>query len=351
MDILVFGASYGSLFGVKAAAAGHNTNLICLPEEANLFNAEGAIVRMPVKGKEELITINSKELKGKLTAGSPQDANPEQYDLIVLAMQEPQFSSDGVRDLLDKVGKSGKPTMSIMNMPPLPYLARINSAYKETLAPCYTEAKIWASFNPDCVTLCSPDPQAFRPPEEPLNVLQVRLPTNFKAAAFADENHTALLKQLESDIEGYRHPIDGEAIELPVKLRVHSSLFVPLAKWAMLATGNYRCIGETEMRSIEEAVHSDLEKSRAIYEQILALGIKLGGSAEDFVPFEKYAKAAEQLKSPSSVARALAAGAHRIERVDKIMQALGVANDMGSADLDEIVALVDSWVERNKAKA
>jgi hypothetical protein len=33
------------------------------------------------------------------------------------------------------------------------------------------------------------------------------------------------------------------------------------------------------------------------------------------VPFEKYAKAAESLQSPSSAARALAAGAPNIERV------------------------------------
>ena len=32
--------------------------------------------------------------------------------------------------------------------------------------------------------------------------------------------------------------------ELPVKLRVHDSIFVPLAKWAMLLTGNYRCVTE-----------------------------------------------------------------------------------------------------------
>ena len=35
---------------------------------------------------------------------------------------------------------------------------------------------------PKLMTLASPDPQAFRPPEEPMNVLQVALPTNFKVA-------------------------------------------------------------------------------------------------------------------------------------------------------------------------
>ena len=42
--ILIMGASYGSLLGTKLAMAGHSTHLICLPAEADLMNAEGAIV-------------------------------------------------------------------------------------------------------------------------------------------------------------------------------------------------------------------------------------------------------------------------------------------------------------------
>ena len=57
---------------------------------------------------------------------------------------------------------------------------------------------------------------------------------------------------------------DGK-IELPVKLKVHDSVFVPLAKWAMLIAGNYRCVQEEGVRSIKEAVHSDIEASRAVY--------------------------------------------------------------------------------------
>jgi ketopantoate reductase len=58
--ILVMGASYGSLLGTKLALAGHDTHLICLPAEAELINKEGAIVRMPAKGREGLVEINSK---------------------------------------------------------------------------------------------------------------------------------------------------------------------------------------------------------------------------------------------------------------------------------------------------
>jgi len=46
--ILILGASYGSLLGVKLALAGHEVKLVCLPQEASLINSEGAVVRMPV---------------------------------------------------------------------------------------------------------------------------------------------------------------------------------------------------------------------------------------------------------------------------------------------------------------
>ena len=94
------------------------------------------------------------------------------------------------------------------------------------------------------MTLCSPDPQAFRPPEEQPNVLQVRLPTNFKAARFEFDEHTEILRDLESSIDAARLETDEGDLELPVKLRVHDSILVPMAKWAMLMAGNYRCIGD-----------------------------------------------------------------------------------------------------------
>src|SRR5688572_33313553 len=93
----------------------------------------------------------------------------------------------------------------------------------------YTDASVWDSFDPALVTLCSPDPQAFRPPEEPVNVLQVTLPTNFKVARFDSEPFTQMLRQMQTDIEAIRYDTPEGKIELPVKLKVHDSVFVPLA--------------------------------------------------------------------------------------------------------------------------
>src|SRR4029079_5197769 len=99
--VLSLGASYGSLLATKLALAGHDCHLICLPAEADLINREGAVVRMPVKGRSALVEIDSRRLSGKLSAGGTAGVNPSQYDLVVLAMQEPQYRSPGVRELLD----------------------------------------------------------------------------------------------------------------------------------------------------------------------------------------------------------------------------------------------------------
>jgi hypothetical protein len=126
-------------------------------------------------------------------------------------------------------------------------------------------------------------------------------------------------------------------------------VFVPLAKWAMLVAGNYRCVQKEEMCPIQDAVHHDLEQSREIYNWVVELCIGLGGASADFVPFEKYANAAQSLGSPSSAARALAAGAKNIERVDKLVQTVAAQKGLHLPSLDETVALVDGWLEKNRA--
>ena len=343
-NILILGASYGSLLATKLLMAGHSVKLVCLPAEADAINTDGTRVRMPIKGREGLLEIHSRKLPGKLSADGPGAIKPADYDLVALAMQEPQYGSPGVRELLDAVAKSRRPCMSIMNMPPLPYLARIPGVSVKEIRSCYTEPGVWDSFDPKLMTLCSPDPQAFRPPEERINVLQVRLPTNFKSARFPSEAHTKILKDLESGIEAARF----EGVEVPVKLKVHESVFVPLAKWAMLMAGNYRCVTAQGMRPIKDAVHSDLEASRAVYAWVVKLCVSLGAAEKDMVPFEKYAAAANGLLNPSSAARALYGGAPNIERVDRLVQAVAAQKGMRNEAIDEVVKLVDAQLERNR---
>ena len=266
-------------------------------------------------------------------------------------MQEPQYRSPGVRELLDAVARSRVPCMSIMNMPPPPYLRRLPGVDADAHRHCYTEPEVWDNFDPALMTLCSPDPQAFRPPDEKVNVLQVGLPTNFRAARFESDRHTAMLRGLQADIERARFDTGHGTVELPVKLKVHDSVFVPLAKWCMLMTGNYRCIRADSVRSIKETVHEDLARSRAIYEWVEAVVRALGAAPEDRVPFDKYANAAPSLGKPSSVARAVAAGATHVERVDRLVQSVAAQKGMRSDAIDEIVATVDARLAANRRAA
>ena len=350
-NILLLGASYGSLLASKMLFGGHTIHLVCLPAEADLINAEGFKVKLPVRGRAEPVLLESKKLPGKVTAGPATGVDPKAYDLVGLCMQEPQYRSAGVRELLDAIGKSRVPCMSIMNMPPLPYMKRIPGLDHAALEPAYTDPRVWDSVDPKKITLNSPDPQAIRPPDGKANELLVTLPTNFKCARFEDDKDTAIVRQLEKDVDAARFDAPEGKIELPVKLKTHDSIFVPLAKWAMLLAGNYRCITKDGMRTAQEAVHTDIETSRSVYTFVNDLVVKLGANPNDLVPFEKYAAAAQSLVRPASAARALTNGAPNIERADKLVQLVARQKGLTHPVIDQIVALVDSRLEANRKKA
>jgi hypothetical protein len=350
-NILIMGASYGSLLASKILFGGHHVHLVCLPAEADLINAEGFRVRLPVRGRKEPVELDSRKLPGKVTAGGAAGVKPENYDLIGLAMQEPQYRSPGVRELLDAVARSRVPCMSIMNMPPLPYVKRIPGLDYDALKPAYTDPSVWDNFDPGSITLCSPDPQAIRPPDEKVNVLMVTLPTNFKVARFDSDKSTGILRQLQQEIDAVRYDAPEGKIQLPVHLRVHDSIFVPLAKWSMLLAGNYRCVTKDGMRTAQEAVWSDVDTSRSVYNFVFDLCVKLGANPGDLVPFEKYAEAAQSLTRPASAARALQNGAQFIERADKLVQLIARQKGLSHPAIDAQVALVDSRLEANRKKA
>jgi hypothetical protein len=350
-NILIMGASYGALLASKFLFGGHDARLVCRTETAALINNEGFRVRMPVKGQAQPVEIDSRELPGRASASAPDAVEPRDYDLVCLAMQEPQYRSPGVRELLDAVAKAKIPCMSIMNMPPPSYLKRIRGINTHVLNSAYTDQTVWSHFDPDLVTLCSPDPQAIRLPDEKANVLQLTLATNFKVARFASAQHTALLRRLSEDIEAIRYRTGDGVVELPVKLKVHDSLFTPLAKWAMLMTGNYRCVTPDGAIAIRDAVHSDLDASRAVYDFVNTLCIRLGAAPDDLVAFEKYAAAAAGLTRPSSAARAVLAGATQIERADRLVQLIAAQHGMRNAVIDATVALIGQCLADNRRAA
>jgi len=343
-NILILGASYGSLLGTKLLMAGHNVTLICRSDTAKLINMEGTEVRIKLKGEETHRAIFSRDLPGKLDAQVPEDVEAGAYDLVGLAMQEPQYTAHALRTLLVRIAEERVPCLSIMNMPPIPFLKRISGLDTTRLETSFTDARIWDRFDPDLVTLCSPDPQAYRLRDETPNKLLVGLPTNFRAAAFGTWEANELLNRLAAEISDVR--LDGK--DVPVKLRVFESLFIPLSKWSMLLTGNYRCITPGNAIAINEAVHGNLALSREIYEYVETLVRRLGADPADQVPFEKYAAAAENLLKPSSNARAVESGAPIVERVDMLIQLIGRTLGMTNSNINQIVTTVDRKMAQNQ---
>ena len=343
MKILILGASYGSLLGTKLAMAGHDVTLVCREATAALINAEGTVVRLQPKRGDAFRQYRSADLPGRVDAATPDGAAPGAYDMVALAMQEPQYGAPAVAQLMARVAAARVPCLSIMNMPPLPFLRRIEALRGVDFAGCYADPSVWAGFEPALVSLCSPDPQAFRPPDEAANVLQVGLASNFKATAFGTADATDMLRRLDADIAAVR--VDGQRV--PVRLMVSDSLFAPMAKWSMLLTGNYRCILEEGVQSIREAVHGDAARSRAIYGWVDGVARSLGAGDGDLVPFESYARAAENLGKPSSVARAVDGGATAIERVDRLVRTIALARGMDTDAVDGTVARVDRRLAAN----
>jgi len=114
MHITILGASYGSLLSTKLLMAGHDVTLVCLPEEADLINAEGTTIRITLRGEDEPRLIHSKGQPGTLTATTPDKATPEASDIVGLAMQEPQYRAPEVRALLARIAEARSPCVSIM---------------------------------------------------------------------------------------------------------------------------------------------------------------------------------------------------------------------------------------------
>jgi hypothetical protein len=345
--ILILGASYGSLFGTKLLMAVHDVTLVCRRATADLINMSGTEVCLPLKDEKAPRRIRSTELSGRLDAKTPEKVDPSDYDLVVLAMQEPQYLHHAVRALVKRIGDARVPCLSLMNMPPLPYLKRIPGIDPVAAEAAYSDPRVWDRLDPSLVTLCSPDPQTRRPADEPANVLVVNLPTNFKAATFASTIHNKILRQLAHDIDAVM--LNGK--DVPVKLRIHDSLFVPFAKWPMLLTGNCRCVTAGDPISIREAVQSDLALSSEIYSAVQSIVLRLGGSADDLVGFDKYVAATDKLIAPSSLARAIANGAPAVERVDKLVQLIGRERGITHPAIDRTVALIDAALARARVSA
>src|SRR5689334_25271693 len=89
-NVLILGASYGSLFAIKLLGAGERATLVCTAPTADLINREGTVVRFAIQGRECVLDIRSKSLPGTLLATTPEEVDPSEVNLVVLGSQGAQ---------------------------------------------------------------------------------------------------------------------------------------------------------------------------------------------------------------------------------------------------------------------
>ena len=337
-NVLILGASYGSLLATKLLMAGHNVTLVCRQKTADLINRDGTEVRIKLRDEPEHRSIFSRDLPGKLDASPPQNVDVSRYDLVGLAMQEPQYANHTIRVLMIKIAEAKLPCLSIMNMPPLPYLKRIPALEEMDLEEAYTNASGVGALQagPDLALLARPAgfppagrgrERASRRPADELQGRDLRGRGAQRAAARTGSRH----RRGAAGRPGSAGEAQG------VRLAVRAARQVVDAADRKLSLHHART---SRSRSATRCTAIST-LSRSIYEHVDGVARRLGADPKDQVPFEKYAKAAESLLKPSSAARAVANGAPFIERVDLLVKLISHQLGVPNAEIDHTVQTVD----------
>src|SRR4030081_4049761 len=105
-NILILGASYGSLLATKLLMAGHNVTLVCRKKTAELINRDGTEVRIKLRDEAMHRAIFSRDLPGTVDATSPADVDPSRYYLVGFAIEEPHYTNHTIRVLMIKIAEA-----------------------------------------------------------------------------------------------------------------------------------------------------------------------------------------------------------------------------------------------------
>lgn len=98
-----------------------------------------------------------------------------------------------------------------------------------------------------------------------------------------------------------------------------------------------------------DAVLGDPGQSERVYNSVYALALALGADTRDLVPFAAYASAAKSLSRPSSIARALGAGAVNVERIDLLVLRVSEQRGLDASMLAPIVEEIERRLAENRA--
>lgn len=342
LRMLVIGASYGLLPAVKIAASGHRVTVVGRAEEITAIQHSG--VSLSFGTGETLVPPKGSHA---LRFATPEIVDPSEFDIVLLALQEPQARASEIASLMRRIGDR-LPVASVMNMPPPPFLDRVSKLSVSVRSGVFGAEEAWSVFPAERMTLASPDPQVFRPDSARPGHLQVTLASNFKFAPFVRSEDQSVLTRIARDASR----LTTNWGRVPVHLLARASLFTPLAKWPMLVTGNCRCLSDAGvLLSICDAVEQDLVVSRMLYEGVNE-GLRWLGAPESvLVPFDAYLIASRQLVRPSSLARSLMNGATAVERIDLLV--LGLMQEAPAQqdvliELHRISALISAKLLENQ---
>ena len=70
-NVLIMGASYGSLLASKLLFAEHSVKLVCLPAEVEAINSDGIRVRLPIKGRRDPVELELAQAAGQAVRRRP----------------------------------------------------------------------------------------------------------------------------------------------------------------------------------------------------------------------------------------------------------------------------------------
>jgi hypothetical protein len=327
MNILVLGASYGLLVASILLEKGFKCTIVCNEDEDEKLKKNGFVLNIADKN---LFYSPQIFFENKVLSSTPRNFDyNKKYDLCFLTIQEGQLGQNEILKLMEFIGSSKIPLISLMNIPPLSFVHKTTKSIDTIFSKAYNFPDIWKEFDQNYVTHASSDPQVYKKLDTKLITIVVRHLADFKVSNFSLVNEVDTLKIITSS---FLKKSD------PVKFKVNNSNFFSLSKWSMLLTGNYRCFNKNgKIISIRDAVRNDENKSSKIYNSINQLLSKMGASRADLVPFYMYLKASLFLDAPSSFARALSNGVKNLERTDKLLSIISNFYDENNLYIDEIV--------------
>ncbi len=116
LNILVLGAAYGLLPAVRICLAGHRVTLVCRDQEQAQISDHGASVTLLRRGGQVDKRLHVPARRGLAAEGvlglTGTEVSPEGFDLVLLAMGEPQYAAPEVTALVQRIGEAGLPVIS-----------------------------------------------------------------------------------------------------------------------------------------------------------------------------------------------------------------------------------------------